>query len=335
MDREKRTISIRLNGEDVNKPSETHKEESAAAEEKEFEWILPERRDAKKIVEIRKRHIQKRPRPLFEPTTKRSKLPVGRKKKKSPSLTGKPVITIQKKVVASAVFAIVIGLLFGLSLLMVFSGNNATLPANTEQKSIPASTKGADLSLDLHVVQSGAYETEDAAKEFQLKFKEQGFPATIFKGEKYYLLIGVSSTVEGQDALGSYFESKGQDVYKKVWTIDGKGAQADPEVAQHVQEGRDLLEELTTLDLAALSDKKVTDKEIEKTAETIESWNDKGTKMSEWEKNDGQKFAEDLNGAMKEIQSYSSEEKVPSLWIAQQHLLDGMSSYQDLVESMK
>ncbi|TKD70292.1 hypothetical protein [Pseudalkalibacillus hwajinpoensis] len=334
MDREKRTISIRLNGEDVNKPSETHKEESAAAEEKEFEWILPERRDAKKIVEIRKRHIQKRPRPLYEPTTKRSKLPVGRKKKSS-LMKGKPVITIQKKVVASAAFAIVIGVLFGLSLLMVFSGNNVALPASSEQKSIPASTTGADLSLDLHVVQSGAYETEDAAKEFQLKFKEQGFPATIFKGEKYYLLIGVSSSVEGQDALGSYFESKGQDVYKKVWTIDGKGTQADPVVAQHIQEGRDLLEELTTIDLAALSDKKVTDKEIEKIAETIESWNDKGTKMSEWEKIDGQKFAEDLNGAMKEIQSYSSEEKVPSLWIAQQHLLDGMSSYQDMVESVK
>ncbi|KMM37511.1 hypothetical protein [Guptibacillus hwajinpoensis] len=334
MDREKRTISIRLNGEDMSKPSKTHKEESAAAEEKDFEWILPERRDAKKMVEIRKRHIQKRPRPLYEPT-KRPKLPVGRKKKKSSLLKGKPVITIKKKVVASAIFAIVIGVLFGLSLLMVFSGNNVTLPANSEPTSLPASTTEAELSLDLHVVQSGAYETEDAAKEFQLKFKEEGFPATIFKGEKYYLLIGISPSVEGQDALGSYFESKGQDVYKKVWSVDGKGTSVDPELAQHIQEGRDLLEELTELDLAALSDNKVTTKEIEATAKSIESWSEKGTKMSDWQKDDSLQFTENLNGALKEIQEYTSEEKISSLWIAQQHLLDGMSSYQNVVESMK
>lgn len=334
MDREKRTISIRLNGEDVNKPSETHEDESAAAEEKEFEWILPERRDATKMVEIRKRHIQKKPLPLYE-RPKRPKLPVGRKKKKASLLTGRQVITIKKKVVASAIFAIAIGVLFGLSLLMVFSGNNVTLPATSEPTSLPASTTGADLSLDLHVVQSGAYDTEDAAKEFQLKFKEEGFPATIFKGEKYYLLIGISSSVEGQDALGSYFESKGQDVYKKVWTIDGKGTSVDPEMAQHIQEGRDLLEVLTELDLAALSDNKVTTEELDKTAKSIEIWNEKGTKMSEWQKEDARQLTENVNGALKEIQAYSSEGKISSLWIAQQHLLDGMSSYQGLVESMK
>ena len=194
---------------------------------------------------------------------------------------------------------------------------------------------GTDLSLNLHVVQSGAYETEDSAKEFQQKLKEKGFPAAIFKGEKYFLLIGVSSSVEGQDALGNYFESKGQDVYKKVWTIDGEVTEVNEDVAKHMKEGAVLLEELTALDLTALSDNELTNKEVEKSEKAVQSWSDKGAGLDEWSKRWGKELTEDLNGAVKEIQTYSSDESVPSLWIAQQHLLDGMASYQELVESMK
>ncbi len=333
MDNERRTISIRLNEEDKLASPETHKE-SAAAEEREFEWILPERRDAKKIVELRKRHLQKKPRPVYDPPKKRPRLPVGRKKKTPPKMS-KPTLTLQKKVVASAAFAIILGVLFGFSLLMVFAGDHVTTPTETEEKAAPVTATGPDLSLELDVVQSGAYETEESAKEFQEKLKDKGFPAAIFKGEKYFLFIGVSSSVEGQDALGNYFEGKGQDVYKKVWAIDGEAAVANEDVAKHMKEGGALLEDLTALDLTALSDNELTNKEVEKSVKAVQVWSDKGSELDEWDKGGGKELTDALKSAMKEIQTYSSEETVPSLWIAQQHLLDGMRSYQKLVESMK
>ncbi|WP_347549414.1 hypothetical protein ABFG93_18080 [Pseudalkalibacillus hwajinpoensis] len=337
MDNEKRTISIRLNGEDVKKPPSTHKEESAAAEEKEFEWILPERRDSKKVVEFKRRHLQKKTYSVYDLPKKRSKLPVKRKKKKPP-IASKPVITLQKKVIASAGLAIVLGVLFGASLLMVFAGDHAvpTITATKEEDMGSVTGSKTDLSLDLHVVQSGAYETEESAKEFEQKIKGEGIPAAVFRGEKYYLLIGVSSTVEGQDALGDYFTSKGQDVYKKVWSINGEDAVLSSEEGEHLLKGKVLLEELAALDIAALSDNGLSEDDLKRTAEAIQSWEEKGgAGIEQWEENGGQELSDSINGGLEEVQAYSSEETVSSLWIAQQHLLDGLSAYQELVESMK
>ncbi len=334
MDKEKRTISIRLNDE-VHKTPETHKE-SAAAEEKEFEWILPERRDAKKIVELKKRHSQKKATSFFEQSKKNSRLPVGRKKKKHLVAHKKSVVTFHKKVVASAVFAIALGVLFGFGLLMVFGGESvATPPIDQSNEAASVVASETDLSLDLHVVQSGAYETEEAAKEFQDKLKEKGLPATIFKGEKYFLIIGVSPSVEGQDALASYFESNGQEVYKKLWTVDGKKAVASVEMANHLKESKELIEQLTTLDLVALSEGKVSTKKVTEVKKAIQTWNEKGSGIKDWEASEGQALAEALNAASKEMEDYSAEETVPSLWVAQQHLLDALATYQEVVKGLE
>ncbi|MBF0706371.1 SPOR domain-containing protein [Alkalihalobacillus hwajinpoensis] len=331
MDKERRTISIRLNDEEKSEPPESHKEESAAAEEKEFEWILPERRDSRKIVELKKRHIQKKAGAFYE--KKSPRLPVGRKKKKH-LVNKKPIITLQKKVVASAAFAIILGILFGFGLLMVFSGDSvATIDDGYEEAA--TTTTDLDLSLDFHVVQSGAYETEESAKEFQDKLKENGFPAAIFKGEKYYLFIGVSPSAEGQDALGAYYEGKGQDVYKKVWSIDGQKASVSDEMAGQMKEGKALLEKLTTLDLVALSDGKLKEAEMSDIKKEVEAWNESGSGRKEWDKIGGKELEQSLNSALEELEMYASDETVPSLWVAQQHLLDGMVAFQDVVERLK
>lgn len=332
MDKERRTISIRLDDE-VHKTPETHTE-SAAAEEKDFEWILPERRDSKKIVELKKRHSQKKTSSLFDQSKKNPRLPVGRKKKKhlAPSKNG---ITLHKKVVTSAVFAIALGVLFGFGLLMVFGGESVATPATKPNEAAPVTASQTDLSLDLHVVQSGAYETKESAKEFQEKLKDQGLPATIFKGEKYFLLIGVSASADGQDALAAYFENNGQDVYKKLWTIDGTRSVASGEMGNHLQEGRELIKQLTTLDLAALSDGEVSNKEVTDVKQAIQSWNEKGSGLKGWKESGGNALTENINAASKEIETFSAEKNVSSLWIAQQHLLDAMESYQEVVEGLK
>ncbi len=332
MDKERRTISIRLDDE-VHKTPETHKE-SAAAEEKEFEWILPERRDSKKIVELKKRHSQKKASSFFDQSKKNPRLPVGRKKKKH-FVPSKNVITLHKKVVASVVFAIALGVLFGFGLLMVFGGESVATPSNKPSEAAPVTASQMDLSFDLHVVQSGAYETKESAREFQEKLKDQGLPATIFKGEKYFLLIGVAASAEGQDALAAYFENNGQDVYKKLWTIDGTSVVASAEMESHLQEGRELIEQLTKLDLVALSDGEVSNSEVTEVLQAIQTWNGKGDKLEGWKEGEGKALAENLSAASKEIETYSSEKTVSSLWIAQQHLLDALETYQEVVESLK
>ena len=329
MDKERRTISIRLDDE-VHKTPETHKE-SAAAEEKEFEWILPERRDSKKIVELKKRHSQKK---ASSQSKTNPRLPVGRKKKKH-LVPSKKVITLHKKVVASAVFAIALGVLFGFGLLMVFGGESVATPPNKPDEAAPVAASQTDLSLDLHVVQSGAYETEESAREFQEKLKDKGLPATIFKGDKYFLLIGVSPSAEGQDALAAYFENNGQDVYKKLWTIDGTNLVASTEMASHLKDGRKLIEQLATLDLVALSDGEVSSKELTDIKEALQTWNEKGNGIKEWKESEEKALAEHLNATSQEIEAYSSEKTVSSLWIAQQHLLDALETYQEVVKRLQ
>lgn len=332
MEKEKRTISIRLNDE-VHKTPETHKE-SAAAEEREFEWILPERRDAKKIVELKKRHSQKKVTSFFEQSKKNPRLPVGRKKKKH-LVPHNKIVPFHKKVIASAVFAIALGVLFGFGLLMVFGGESVATPIDQTNEAASVAVSQTDLSLELHVVQSGAYETEESAREFQDKLKDKGLPATIFKGEKYFLLIGVSPSAEGQDALATYFESNGQEVYKKLWTVDGKKVAASEDLAKHLKESKELIEQLTTLDLVALSDGEVSTKEVTEVKKAVQTWNDKGSGIKEWEESEGQALAESLNAASKEIENYSAEETVPSLWMAQQHLLDALATYQEVVKRLE
>ncbi|WP_377888307.1 hypothetical protein [Alkalihalobacillus sp. R86527] len=332
-----RTISIRFNGENKDCDPEVHKEESAAAEEKEFEWILPERRDAKKVVELKKLRLPKKKYPQVESSKKKHMLPLKRKKKKK-HLASNRSLTLHKSVVVSVASAVFIGVLFGFILLMVFSGDDIAPPSSDAKDSTEVAAVNTDtaaLSLNLKVVQSGVYSTEESALEFQQRLKDNGFPAAIIKSDNYYLMIGVSSTVEGQEALAGYFKGKGEDVYAKEWNINAEGSVISKEGVTHLTEGKAFIEELVSMDLNGLTDKELTADMLESVEGRLSAWSQKTPDIEAWGKGDGKELVTSLNGALSEMKEYNSNETISSLWIAQQHLLDALVSYQDLVANVK
>ncbi|MCA0986218.1 hypothetical protein [Guptibacillus algicola] len=333
-----RTISIRFNGENKDRDPEVHKEESAAAEEKEFEWILPERRDEKKVVEFKKLQLPKKKYPQVEKSKKKHMLPLRRKKKKH-LVSQNRSLTLHKSVVVSVASAVFIGVLFGFILLMVFSGDDLAPPVSSDAKEstevTAVSTDTAELSLSLQVVQSGVYSTEESALEFQQRLKDNGFPAAIINSDNYYLMIGVSSTVEGQEALAGYFKSKGEDVYAKQWNVSAEGAVLSKEGVAHLTEGKAFIEELVSMDLNGLTDKELTADMLGDVEGRLSEWSQATPDIEALSKGDGEELVTSLTGAVAEMKEYTSNETISSLWVAQQHLLDALVSYQELVESLK
>ncbi|WP_270179453.1 hypothetical protein [Alkalihalobacillus sp. CinArs1] len=328
-----RTISIRFNGENKDCNPELHKEESAAAEEKEFEWILPERRDSKKVVDLKKLQLQKK-----KPSGKKQKhmLPLRRKKKKQ-RIVSKPMV-IHKNIMISVASAVFLGVMFGFILLMVFSGNENAAPVSGSTTEVPPKATNVnteELSLNLKVVQSGVYSTEESALEFQQRLKDNGFPAAIINSDNYYLLIGVSQTTEGQNALAGYFENKGEDVYAKEWNINAEAVNVSEEGASHLKEGKEFIEQLVAMDLNGLTDEELTDEMIKNAEGRLTEWSEKTPDIDGWTKGGGEELVTSLNGALNEMKAYTSNETISSLWLAQQHLLDALVSYQELVDSLK
>ncbi len=235
------TIKIQLSGKGQKQkekqkkkkqPEETPAESKAAqndmdkktvpaAEESEFDWILPEQSGSKTD------------KPLVITTFKdkveeSSVFGAGLKDKAKNSLWNKGA----GRLVLSIAVAIAIGIGFTYTVLFLTTQEDGTLPAavsetvdSAPQKEEPAAAvdeAGKIQPLDVTIVQGGVFSSEEAAVEQSELFNAGGTTAEVIGQDgKFYILFAVSDTIEHAKRLSVEFREAGTDAFWKEMQIGG------------------------------------------------------------------------------------------------------------------
>lgn len=344
-----KTITIKINGKnqpfvDDNKGTEQHpnykfpesavqKEEDSSqgyhetaasqeASEESFDWILPQQNS--KTMEVDSYKVMKN-------TTY--------SQKKNPSKTskvgGKKNNGALKKIMLTAVFAVLIGTSFGVLMLklVVSDRSNSTTTQNAVavNEATTASGTSSKLAVPLqsfstYIVQEGVYSSPDAAKEVAKQAVNKGIPATtITMNGQNYLFIGLADTIETAKALGSLYRNKGVgEPYAKLVTLPAKKVKvSSTEEKQFLQNTGNDFQLLSKATASAILSSSTTG-ETQKASE-INLTNEKQISTLKLKK-----MAAALTGAKDQLLSYEKSKDIQELYRAEQYLLTFLNIYYSL-----
>ncbi|MFZ4450557.1 hypothetical protein [Salibacterium aidingense] len=257
MKKDEPPVSLKINGEYVEKKLSPEKETTAAEELPIIDWN--ERRAAEEeTAAVREVDNEK----------KRPGLPLknNRKKKKH----WRPRMSSEKKEPFSLYFisitagAAVLGLLFGIMLLQFVSAGDS--PAGTEpEEEPPPITADFNDSLTAYIIQAGAFTKKEKGLEMQTALTDQGYPGILtYDGEYYYLFSGMHFDKKASEKLLQYYEEEGVEVFEKTRHIPDPEEGQEParlkenllevkqllketvKVAENEKEGRETAEKLST-----------------------------------------------------------------------------------------
>ncbi|MDM5156648.1 stage II sporulation protein B [Bacillus sp. DX1.1] len=207
MDKQSRTISIKVNGTEAKYEEKKEKEE--------FDWMLVDGAPPHNVVPFQK--------------TKLSSVKKYKKKWSS-------------AIIVTVATAIVIGTFFGMGMLHLLTGQKsgeervATVTSTeknggTEQKepvgeekkeeAKPNTGSAAALApLTLYFVQGGLYSTQEKGQASLEEWKENGNAAAMKPtDDKYSLVVGIASDEASVDKLMAQYKKDGISVVKKKWEI--------------------------------------------------------------------------------------------------------------------
>ncbi|RYM06852.1 hypothetical protein EWH99_01255 [Sporolactobacillus sp. THM7-7] len=155
---------------------------------------------------------------------------IGRRRKKrgrsKPSLLHESALAA-KLFWLPAAAAIVVGLVIGLSLLMVFTGQNEADGTWTGKSGTALSgnengakrLKSTDLNLDVSIIQAGVYTEKQSADRAAADLQSRGIPAVTVEEDQTAVFIGAAGPgAEGRELIG-YYKRQGLPVYQKSWEI--------------------------------------------------------------------------------------------------------------------
>ncbi|PFK39741.1 stage II sporulation protein B [Bacillus cereus] len=205
MDKQSRTISVKVNGTEAK-----YKEKKK--EKEEFDWKVVESETAQNVVPFQKH-----------------KLPSIRQQRKKWS----------NILIFAVATAIIIGTVLGMGMLHFVTGQGTVREATitigeknngTEQKEVTSEEKkaekpkvgnGAALEpISLYFVQGGLYSSEEKGQAAIQEWKDNGSIAAIKpNGDKYSLVVGISSNEQSIDQLVGKYKKDGVSVLKKKWEI--------------------------------------------------------------------------------------------------------------------
>ncbi|SFG05883.1 SPOR domain-containing protein [Sporolactobacillus nakayamae] len=130
-----------------------------------------------------------------------------------------------------AVAAIVVGLVIGLSMLMIFSDQNTKVkdtwadnPKKTQSDGASEAVKAVNLNLPVYMIQAGLFGSNSKAKQVAEQLKSKGPAAVMQVSGGSAIFVGVSQTEVGADQLLAHFKKKGMTVFKKQMTIQSDSA---------------------------------------------------------------------------------------------------------------
>lgn len=299
MDKQGKTITIKINGKDRLLKTDRHVEkeknggellgnrdetllETAAAKDS-FDWILPD--------------------PVAGEPPKEYKIAPKPAKK----LKGKVAISVWNKkgsqskhfytrIFLTVFFAILLGSAFGVTILKLVTSEEPSAlqgafePAEKNTENPPAGSESLDLaSLKAFIVQNGVFTTEDAAKARLDLLREKGVGAQIFTfGGQYAIYMGIAGSIEEAKKNSEEIQAKGIEVFAKpVEVAGGKVSSLNESEADFLRKAPEIYSILTAgivgtaEDLkkvkdyhsmvAAIADKDIKDKNIRKAKAGIEN----------------------------------------------------------------
>ncbi|QWG35416.1 stage II sporulation protein B [Bacillus mycoides] len=315
MDKQSRTISVKVNGTEA-KYEEKKKDE--------FDWMVVESERLKNVVPFQK-----------------AKLVSKEKKRKKWSNT----------IIAIVATAIVIGTAFGMGMLHLLKGQGTTggsevtaskqmgneeskVGGTAEQTPAPKEEKqkaqvGTSLDpMKLFFVQGGIYSSEEKGQAALEEWKGNGGVATLKPiGDKYALVVGITSDEQGVNQLIDQYKQDGVSVLKKNWDItDTALLKNDKEVGMFLAKVQPLYTHLTKYVSSVQTSGKSNPKDIE----AIEKeWKAIEKEAKSMKREDAKKLYTYTSIAVQTIkEGKGDKESVAKL---NQVIIDGLLSYEKMV----
>ncbi|WP_368503654.1 hypothetical protein AB3N04_15940 [Alkalihalophilus sp. As8PL] len=353
MDRDKRTISIRLNGEE-KVFNESKDEITAARDERADDEVIegvsiPQ---PDNVIDFNTVHTEreKRKMPFWDDGNRESgpKLPVNRKKKSTTSFSfSMPTLpsfsSFSFMPIAIILSAIIVGVSFGLVVLNVFTGGGESAgnaPQEATTGAIPTfqSTSSAMPSLAVEVIQGGAFSTVEKGKEMAEQFQASGLAAVLTDTtDPIYLFVGLGAERAEASSLAAVVEAQGQDTYLKTYQVSGAEVTNASEAA--IEWYSDSLTtfygmlKLTTDGLAKGGGVSV--EQVEHIKQQLGELQQKResaiAEVPESAQPSTLLMGSELDGASKHIASYVDTQDTKELWKAQQSLLRVLVAYEQVV----
>ncbi|CAH2461601.1 MULTISPECIES: hypothetical protein [Bacillus] len=315
MDKQSRTISVKVNGTEA-KYEEKKKDE--------FDWMVIESERLKNVVPFQK-----------------AKLVSKEKKRKKWSNT----------IIAIVATAIVIGTAFGMGMLHVLKGQGTTggsevtaskqmgneeskVGGTAEQTPAPKEEKqkaqvGTSLDpMKLFFVQGGLYSSEEKGQAAIKEWKSNGGVATLKpSGDKYALVVGITSDEQGVNQLIDQYKQDGVSVLKKNWDItDTALLKNDKEVGMFLAKVQPLYTHLTKYVSSVQTSGKSNSKDVEAIEKEWKAIEKEGKSMK---REDAKKLYTYTSIAVQTIKEGKSDKG--SVAKLNQVIIDGLLSYEKMV----
>ncbi|MGG1166758.1 stage II sporulation protein B [Bacillus mycoides] len=315
MDKQSRTISVKVNGTEA-KYEEKKKDE--------FDWMVVESERLKNVVPFQK-----------------AKLVSKEKKRKKWSNT----------IIAIVATAIVIGTAFGMGMLHLLKGQGTTggsevtaskqmgnevskVGGTAEQTPAPKEEKqkaqvGTSLDpMKLFFVQGGIYSSEEKGQAALEEWKGNGGVAALKpSGDKYALVVGITSDEQAVNQLIDQYKQDGVSVLKKNWDITDKALlKNDKEVGMFLAKVQPLYTHLTKYASSVQTNGKSNPKDIE----AIEKeWKAIEKEAKSMKREDAKKLYTYTSIAVQTIKEGKGDKE--SVVKLNQVIIDGLLSYEKMV----
>ncbi|MGF9963349.1 stage II sporulation protein B [Bacillus rhizoplanae] len=313
MDKQSRTISIKVNGTEANYLEKKEHEQN----KEEFEWMLPENTVTNNVVPFQKNVLSSM-----------------RKGKKGWSNTF--IFTVST--------AIVIGTGFGMGMLHLLTDQEAvretTAPAvnvteknetkqSTNEKKEEKKAVSAALSpLTIHFVQGGVFSTKEKGQASLKELQEQGVPGAIMQsGDKYLLILGMANDEQSAIQMIEQYKQKDISVMKKKWEITDQALlKQDQEYGSFFEKLQSLYEKLLQQAAIVQSGNKINKTNLE---QIKNEWKAIKKEETALKRDDVKKLFTYASVAVQTIQE--EKQDVTTITKLQQVLVDSFLSYEKIV----
>lgn len=337
-------VIIRFNGE-KHTLEEWAKRETAADKEKDLDWsrAFPKNPDtADRDDSIYKHHKANRTEPYFH---------IGRMfgRRKTNWLPGRRAIRGTLYTVRyfwlPAAAAVIVGLSIGLSMLLVFTGQNRPEQAAWTSGTVRSSTAGSSLSspltqrslaLSVYVVQTGVYATQTAAGQAASRLRNEGVAAVTFKQGNADIFISAASTASGAAKLAGYFKNQGIPVYQKNVQFSASANPAvlkDSRTASFAARGRALVQELLQISEEAAGNRFFPSSQaVAQMDRLLKDWKlPAAGALSGSNRQTAVNFQKSVNTAASRARAMRAKGTGATFNSYQQSLLEAIMSYRDLI----
>ncbi|MEI4829464.1 stage II sporulation protein B [Bacillus sp. FJAT-53711] len=315
MDKQSRTISIKVNGTEANYLEKKEHEQK----KEEFEWVLPENTNTvtNNVVPFQKNVL--------------SSMQKGKK-----GWSNTFILTVST--------AIVIGTGFGMGMLHLLTGQetvrentapvanvtekNETKQSTNEKKEEKKAASAALSPLTIYFVQGGVFSTKEKGQASLQELQEKGVSGAIMQsGDKYLLVLGIANDEQSVMQMMEQYKQKDISVMKKKWEI------ADQALLKGNQEYGPFFEKLQSLYGKLLQQAAViqSGNKISKTnIEQIENeWKAIKKEEKALKRDDVKKLFTYASVAVQTIQE--GKQDVATITKLQQVLVDSFLSYEKIV----